>query len=378
LNMAAHYFENVALWSELVLEKKKVIDEIHKSFSPVISHLFIYPELIDPVFSMIQLLGKWQEESSLKLLAHALGDEMILSLERDLDELLAFCQLFGQTFGGHLFHSQVMERCFLQFSERLKERDTTTLLPMWQLVNALSETPTQYCETIARLAETEIYTTIILDTPALTRTQMTLSFYKQMEKDPAAHHRLASQLLNYGKLLWQREGQETKGTHLMDLALAMTPQEYKEHFHRDLEIFLSDLFTLAEKANTVRRLSLLHDTLAHFQISRQSQASPIRIANYLADGFYLYSTNQYYAAEAHADWVLKLDPYNQEAIRLQGLTYYHQGKYNQALASLKRLESLDQISLKALILSDVFSSQENQGQIAQTDVFEKLVVTSQP
>ncbi len=352
-------------------EKKIITENLKKEIISLLPSLIQYKKIEESLFCAIKILEEWDESEAIEEIAVAMGDFLIGGLDILENELFIFCNAVKTNFNGNGFHSLLMEHCFRHFSFYLKERDATGLIPMWRLVEALAVTPHCYNSRLANLAISEIYRTIILDDESLAKTQMSISFYQQIKNDPEDNIDLAKKLLFYSKILWQREGQEEKGTRLMNIALAISPTQESLGLRKEIETFLTELYFLAEKANTVRRLTLLHDAFAHFQIGRKNTASPAKIANHLADGYYLLSANQYFSAQLNAELVLKLDPDNQQAFKLLGLASFYQGEYQKALCTLKKIHSPDTSTLKALVLSEVFENQEHNDQLAQVALSNK-------
>jgi len=111
----------------------------------------------------------------------------------------------------------------------------------------------------------------------------------------------------------------------------------------------------------------IFDAMDHFQINKQELATPGKLANHLADAEYLYHAHNYSLCKAHGMWVLKLDPENECAQRLVGLSSFHLGEYSRALCALKKLDNPDEDARKALMLSQVFASQEQEKHLCQID-----------
>ena len=155
------------------------------------------------------------------------------------------------------------------------------------------------------------------------------------------------------------------------MEIALSVSENSSYIEKEIASFLMQLYTMAENSNMIRRLTLIHDAMTHFDITRQDPISKAAIANHLADAAYLYQARNYPSARSHASWVLKLDPQNDSARRLAGLCSFHLGEYARALCHLKDLKSFDEDASKALMISQVFAAQQSE-HLCQSDIMDTL------
>src|SRR5262249_51162512 len=141
---------------------------------------------------------------------------------------------------------------------------------------------------------------------------------------------------------------------------------------KEIAAFLTELYAQAEASNMIRRLSLVYDAMERFEISRQELVSKATVANHLADAQYLFDAHNYPSARRHAAWVLKLDPGNETARKIVGLSYFHLGDHRRALAYLSDLQNPCEEAQKALMLSSAFACQNPHCQLCKShpDAFE--------
>jgi hypothetical protein len=187
----------------------------------------------------------------------------------------------------------------------------------------------------------------------LTRTRNFMAFWEKLGRSEIERERMARDLLSHAKLFWYNEKQEKKGKRLMEIALKIT--NHDPLIAQEIENFLSTLYAQAENSNMIRRLTLIYEAMEHFDINCQGLVSKATVANHLADAQYLFEARNFLAARRHAYWVLKLEPHNQGARRLAGLTSFHLRDYGKAICHLQLLTEADQESEEALTLSQVFS-----------------------
>lgn len=313
-------------------------------------------------FDFIHLLQDWKAAQSIEVLSDALA-KMILRQKGSA--CIQLCQTTRHEFLGTFFHTRLTERILSELSQALKAGETENLIELWNLVEAIAPNPKAAAKQIATLTADEILETIKKDDIRLSRTCCFIAFWEKLGRSPHEREILARDLVIHAKLFWHNDKQEKKGLRLMEIALKLSGKS--PYIEKDISNFLTRLYSQAESSNMIRRLSIIYDAMESFDISRQELVSKKTLANHLADAEYLYESHNYPAAKIHASWVLKLDPHNEGARRLAGLSAFNLGEYHKALCHLKHLQNLDEAAHRALMLSQAFSSQEQGRHLCQID-----------
>lgn len=315
-------------------------------------------------FSFLHILQDWKAESALNVICkHTIH----LLLQSDSAQAHAFCKAVLQEFNGALFHTLLTQQLHHAMAQNLKSGRMDHLFALWQLAQGLFTSPQTIAREIATLTQEEMFKTIYQDDESLTRTRRYLAFWSHLSQDRKSCHRMAHDLFLQSVLFWNQGGQEPKGHALMALALNLSPD--KKAVEREIETFLSALYSQAENSNMIYRLSLIHDALLSFNVGvkKKDLVDSSKLANHLADAEYLYDARNYAAAKMHASWVLKLDPANPKALRLLGLASFQLGEYTSALFYLQKLSEPDALTQKAIAFSQAFASQQQKEHIAQID-----------
>ncbi|MCC5832390.1 MAG: DUF1347 family protein [Chlamydiales bacterium] len=315
----------------------------------------------------IHTLIEWKADPAIEAAAEKVAEKL---LRQKGDEEIALCRLIRQEFLGTPFHVRLTQKLLDAMAYDLKRGETEDLYEIWAMIETLSPSPKLLTKQIASLTSDEIFRTIKRDTKNLTYTRRYLEFWQRLGRSSQEREQLARDLMTHAKVFWQQESQEKKGERLMDLALQLAVS--KTQMESQISAFLTGLYSMAEESNLIGRLMLIFDALDHFQINKQELANPSKLANHLADAEYLYHANNYSLSKAHAMWVLKLDPKNERAQRLVGLSSFHLGDYSQALTALKELGNPDEDARKALMLSQVFASQEQEKHLCQNDAIDSF------
>ncbi len=249
--------------------------------------------------------------------------------------------------------------------QKLREGEVKNLFNHWMIVETLSLTTEGVLDQMATFMQEKIFDTIKHDGKLLFHTRQCIAFWEKLGRDPQEKLLLATDLLSQAKLLWKTEGKEKKGQQLMELVISLSKSD--RSLLDEIEAFLLDLYAQAEDCYLIERLTLIYEAMEHFHITKQESLYPSKLANYLADAQYLYYAHNYARAKIHAAWILKLDPKNNQALRLVGLSSFHLGEYKEAISFLHMLSEPDPYVSKALMISQIFSTHEPTKHLAQID-----------
>lgn len=359
--LAHFYFERAKTYDRFARERKQIITHVEKEATSLLL-TDLDEEQLKWGFDFIHILQEWKAETAIEKLVDALTEKM---LKQSGQETMHLCQAIRKEFLNTPFHLLLTQKLLAHLAHGLKEGETEDLFEGWAMIESLSSSPKLAAKEIATLTSSEIFQTINRDDKMLTRTRYCIAFWEKLGRHQTERETLARELLMHAKVFWHKEGQEKKGERLMEIALKLS--NHHASIQKEIETFLTSLYTLAENSNLIQRLTHIYDAMERFQINKQELVSAAKLANHLADAQYLYQSRNYPAAKTHAFWVLKLDPTSEEARRLVGLSAFHLGEYAGALVYLKQLTHPDENAQKALMLSQVFASQEQEKQICQID-----------
>lgn len=317
-------------------------------------------EQLPCLFDLIHILQKWNAQEAIADLAEHFSHTLLQQAEAEKETL---CQTLRREFMGNLFLATLNQKLIDSLSLSLHIGKGEELIQMWSLIQSLSNSPGLVAKQLAALTTEEIFSAVQQDSDSLVITKQYIAFWNHLDHSQQDLERLVKNLLLQAKLFWQKEGQESKGKELMSICLDLS--EHHSSTLKEIEVFLNDLYIRAEESNLIERLSFIYDAMCSFDIQKKDLISPSKLANHLADADYLYHSQNYTAAITHAGWVLKLDPSNQHAIKLVGLSSFHLGEYGRSFIVLSRLSNPDENCYKALVLSQVLSNQEPAHHLAQ-------------
>lgn len=360
LNIALFYFGR---GEEIPEEKSKIAPSVLEEISSLLQ------EEQDNHYasSFIHLLEKWQEKTILSDIA----DKMVEKItHKNNIQSSALCNFLKEEFEGGIFHTFLIDKMFLTMQSHLKEKNSNPY-DIWQQIEAISTSvPSSYSEKIATLAEEEIINLLQKEKEPLSLALQYLKFWKILEN---RDHKFVHTLLDYGMLFWRKENEEHKGSHLLKIALYLADESTKMKLYHDIEDFFIALYAQAQNANMVGRLCLIYDAMQEFKIGFKGLFTKGELANHLADAAYFFSIHNYQVAKMHAEWVAKVDPQNEEALRYVGLSSFHLGDYPKAIMYLKKLNLPDEKVKMALAMSEANSSNEAIAQVP-IDFLDSLAV----
>ncbi|MCH9624959.1 MAG: hypothetical protein S4CHLAM123_01210 [Chlamydiales bacterium] len=361
--LACFYFGRAVVPSHFSREKEQMVAHLEKEAESLFAS-----NALELSFNFIHTLEAWNAQEAIENLSERLTQK-IQAHYSPTGNLV--CATLQQEFLGSSFHTLIIQKLLHQMAFELKQGDPSQLFSLWSLVESLSTEPHTAAKQIASLTSVEIFETIKKDSQDLALTRRFIKFWEQLAPNSQEKLRLANELIFHSKLFWLNETQEKKGQRLMELALELS--DFHLQIHQEIEFFLTRLYSRAENSNMIHRLTLIHDAMDVFQITRQELVSKSTLANHLADANYLYTSRNYQAAKAHATWVLKREPQNEGARKLVGLCAFHLGEYDKALNHLQRLRYPDKNAEKALMLCRIFNPQEPEKHLCQINTTENFV-----
>lgn len=359
--LARFYFERGQVNGQFAQEKERCIAHIEEEAAHLLASS-MNAEQQEWGFDFIHILQDWKARDPIERLADCLALHL---LHQKGEASILFCSAIHKEFNGSPFHLSLTEKMLDALMQEVKAGVVDDLFNLWAHVEQLAPNPLQAARRIASLTSEEIFETIKKDTPSLSRTRNFLAFWEKLGRTPFEREVLACDLLVHAKTFWYSPHQERKGQNLMEIALLLSHNNTL--IEREISVFLTTLFKQAESSNMISRLLVVYDAMGHFDINRQELVSKSTLANHLADAQYHYHVHNYIAAKTHAGWVLKLDPQNEGALRLVGLSALLLGEYGQALTFLQQIKNHDEFTHEALLYSQVFASQTQAQHLCQTD-----------
>lgn len=347
--LAHFYFERAHVLKDHEAELNRIIDHLEKETTMLL--LSEKEEKKEAGLGFVHILQEWNAKESIGRLATIFTNFLLTHNEK---ENIYLCESVKEQFQGTFFHNFLNHAILEALALNLSQGESENLFYLWSLLEKLSSAPKEAAKQIATLAASEIFETIKIDDLMLTRTRNFMAFWESLGRNEFEREKMAWELLSHAKFFWYHEKQEKKGRRLMEIALKIT--NHDPIIAQEIEWFLSNLYVQAENSNMIRRLTLIYDAMGFFEIDCHALISKAAIANHLADAEYFFEAHNFFAARRHANWVLKLEPQNQGARRLAGLSSFHLKDYTKAICHIQMLLDSDIECQEAMLLSQIFSS----------------------
>lgn len=348
--LAAFYFERTSISSLEKAHKELIISKLSQKAEEFIQQNVFAAEAL---IYLITPLQKWQCTEELNHLAELIATKLTL-LSAPHEQ--AITSIIKSHFENSLFHHMVTEKLTEIIIEEISKGRIDLFSKEIEIRNSLVANSFYFQQKCINHVFSHLDYAILQDDERLEQLHIYLKLLDNLGEIHNKLPHLTVKLLEQAKVLWQEDGQEIKATKLMQLALNLSPD--KGGTKENIEHYLSTLFDQAEASNLIERLNYIYDALIAFKINTKSSIDPSILANHLADAHYRFQTREFLYSKVLSSWVLKLDPHNQEALRLLGLNYYHLGNYQEAITVLQKLFFLDEYTHKALVISEVLSSHD--------------------
>lgn len=357
--LARFYFEKGTFSESDFREKEHLLAFMEKEAASLLQT----EALCEWGFSLVHILEEWQAHPTLEAIAKTIA----IHLSQNKAFATSLYDRFLLVKNDTIFKHLLIEALMKEQGVLIAKGDCKGMLTLWSHLEKLSDHPQEIAHQLCFMTAEALFRSIHSDGKRLEKSINYLNAWKQLEEDPLSRLHFAYSLIGHGEMLWKKEGEELKGTRLMEIALLLGNEEQKLLLLKPIEQFLNTLYREAESSNMIHRLSLIHDALSYFQLGTGALASPETLANHVADAEYLFTERHYAMAQMHTEWVLKFTPHDEEALRLYGLSSFQLGDYSRACIALRQLTNPDEQCRKALILSRAFSSQLQENHLAQRD-----------
>lgn len=340
--LAFYYLEQTKLKQCRFIDKKRILKELENEIK----------NQEDLILPFLAILEKWNEKEA-------------------FDEMSAYAvKIMFHKGRFNASHQILRDKIANHFICLLKSNNIKDLAPIF---TTLEKNNLLTAKTIAAFTlsfEKALMSSILQDDETLQMTRSHLEFFKGFAALKKEQAHFANILLHQGKLYWLKEGAEKKGTHLLKLGIHL--KDKRKEALKEIEGFFETQYEAAESSNKIPRLSLIYAALNDLRIEPSAFHPKGAIGNYLADAVYQFSSRNYSSAKAHAELILRIDPNNEKARRLYGLSCYHTGHYKEAIAYLETLLSPDEYATKALNFSLAQANQKGEKQLVSLDILDSL------
>lgn len=348
--LAFSYFSRVPMQQERYADdRKRIIDELQREVIARIDG----GSLQDLAF-YIQVMEAWKAQNAI----NEIGAHLSLILDKAITsgnwkQTQELTEILNRTLPkGDL--RETLSQHFLNLVETALDNGAfNDLDKYWTIAKQFSSDPTVLSVGIANMTTSKIYGLIPLDDDLLSVTMPYIHFWQSLEKDHKMRWTFANQLVAIAYHLWLKANDPAKALTLLKTA-AVTPSPTEQQAMIDIiEQKIERIYATALHEDSVSQLPYILEVIKALQLKNINVSDPTEMANQLEDAQYLFNNRRYNEAKKKASWVLKLDPTNQKAIRIVGLSEYYEADYADALPHIKALKTTDPEVLQALMISEI-------------------------
>lgn len=357
--VAQSYFDQLPIHHEsFATQKERLSQQLSEAAA-----IFIRERDFENVSFFVNILEHWKANDALNSLSKAI----LLYLEEQItqqswDEIEKIASILNKLLKDGYIRQAVSTRFEGFINELLKKGDFEQLANCWQVSLLLSSNPADLIEETSAQIASQVLAQLETDQDSLEKTAPYLSYWSSVERDGHKRFLFARQLLLLAAQWWPEKGKETKALNLMKLAQNVPFITEREKIQSLIEQELKNIYLIAAQEDNIEKLSYLHDAARFFRIESFGKQETTEISAQLEDAAYLNRMGRFLEAQKRLEWIVKVKPDSQEALRLLAQVLYRQGIYDQALAYFERLSEKDKEVQEKMGVSKLLGEQMQQGQ----------------
>lgn len=296
-----------------------------------------------------------------------ISNTLALELNKEIDannwkQVEEIVELLSRTIGKGDMRDKLKHRFELLLNKALDSGDFSHVEFYWKTIRAFADDSNQLSDQFADMAAAKILVMIPFDDNKLTATQPYIAFWKTVEKDHSKRLQFADALATVSQQMWNTENQEQKAIAVMQIAYSIPAGSDQKAFYNRLEQMLESLWKRSSEADVIDQYPYFLQAVNQFGFTHVNVLDPKEAAQQLVDAEYMFGNGRYLDAKKRAKWALQVDPRNQKAKRLVGLSDFYFGDYQDALDHLNGMESDPEVE-KAIAISQLLTGNSKQGDV---------------
>lgn len=357
--LAFSYLSKVSLDdSRYLIDRQQIMNEIGQKAIQLVregsfQELGFYAELLE----------KGKATGELNVLSQTLAQELNKEIDaNNWKQVTQIVDLLSKSIGKGEMRDKLRQRFEILLNQALDGGDFSHVEFYWKTIRSFADDSNQLSDQFADMAAAKIMVMIPFDDAKLTATEPYFVFWKTIEKDHIKRLRFADELALVSQQFWNNEGQEQKAIALMKMAYSIPVAADQKAFYNKLENMLEALWKRAADADVVDQYPYYLQAVNHFGFTRVNVLDPQEAAQQLVDAGYMFRNARYADAKKRALWDLQVDPRNQTAKRIVGLSDFFFGNYKEALEYLKEITNDTEVD-KAVAMSQLLTENVSQGDV---------------
>ncbi len=357
IKLALPYFQKLPNGPKYDVEKQRFTDLIVKNIDSLSARKSIQD--LTPIIKYLQSINATQALDQIK-------NDLVKLLNQDIESkdptnvvsAATALELIGD---DHEQKEMFSQKLLDVVNQMLANGNVKGISNFWQASKSLSPAPEQHEQEMVEILEKKILETIQSDDNNLTQSKPYISFWYQLGLSARDKEAFANRLLDQAQASWTTLNQPEKGFALVKIVYNLYAQENKEAINAKLIPLLDRALNQSiDQANigNIENITLLAKDL---NLSLPSQKTTTTSAKILAYAHDQYIKKNWVDAKKHADWVLSLDPQNEQALEISGLSDYQLANYPEAVKFLSKVARPSQEVLESLAVSQVLGGDKTIG-----------------
>lgn len=357
--LAFSYFNRVPiLEKQYAQQRQKIISQILAKTKSLIE-----TQSFNDIAFYLSILENWNARPEMKEVASLL----IKLLNSEIDaKQLQHVQELTNILNRILPQGEIRNSLGKRFEELLSasitEGNVEAMALYWDASQLFSSNPQQLKEKVADDIASGILSKIPNDDSELKTTALYLVFWNQLQPSEKKRTAFTSKLITIDESLWEKKGEEQKASKLMLMITPLPPANQQKAFLSSIETLLTRLYQAAMQKEDIDKLSFIYQTAEKLHLETLVALQKQNLSDYLEKTQTFFSNKQFAKAKKWGEWVLQIDPQNQQALKIVGLVDYQNADYLQAITYLSRIKERDPELAEPIAISLILTGKPAEGE----------------
>lgn len=355
--LAFSYFKQVPMNnSPFVEERNKIADQLQNDLFTLIDQ-----QAFENLPFYISTLENWEDNPKLT----QVNERLMTVLEEEIaannwELVQEITTILKHTLKQQSLRNSLEKRFQVLVENSLNSGIFSNLEQYWQNALNFGSSPELLTERTAALAKKKILGIIPLDDSALTLSIPYFLFWQSIELNSQQKYTFAEELLKEANVSWENQ-EEEKTLTLLKTSLSIVPSGKKKSLLKEIEDLVASYYKKAMLNENMQPLPYILKAVQQLKLTGIAILDKSEVEKQLEDAKTFFAEKNYQKARTKAAWVLKIDPGNQAAIEILGMTYYHEADYTKALSYLKDISSPISKVTEALAVSEILVGDPESG-----------------
>lgn len=357
--LALSYLNRVPIQQErYTRERQRLLAQLQKNMHELIS-AHSYSDL--PFYASV--LDAWHAKAEL----NAAGQELVGQLEHELStgnrlQIKEITALLHRLLPDGEIRERLEQRFNTLASEALPEGKLDQAKDFWEAAQLFSRDPTNLNAQFANKIAARILAMSTSANGSVDAEMPYFTLWQSAAKSKAERLAFAKQLVAAAGNLWMQPGDNEKALQIMKIALTLPEGEDRQALKQALEESLNNRYAEAVAQDNIEQLPRLYLAMQTLELQGLHIRKEEEIPRQLSIAEKLIQEKAENKAAAHLQWILTLEPQNQQARLLAGKLLYLKGDYAKALPYLAAQPNPDADLKEQIAVSQLLTGLVQEGE----------------